>query len=80
MKKDNKTQEVAWLTIPQAILKLNAAGIKMSPPTLATLIKDGSVDGMQLGNRYFVLKETIDKIVRGEFKQGKRNEEAPDAK
>lgn len=71
----SKATEAAWLTIPQAVEMLNASGIKMSAPTLLTLIKEETVDGMKLGNRYFILKETIEKILKGEYKQKRKVED-----
>ena len=47
----------------------------MSAPTLLTLIKEETVDGMKLGNRYFILKETIEKILKGEYKQKRKVED-----
>jgi hypothetical protein len=58
-------EKMQWVSIPDAAAMLKRRGVKMSAPTLIRLVRDGEVKGMKIGNRFFVSKEEVERILSG---------------
>jgi hypothetical protein len=58
-----QNQPANWLDTKQALKKLSKAGMKMSLTTLIRFIRQGKIEGKQVGARYFVTVEAIENLV-----------------
>lgn len=60
----SQRRQTTWLQTGEALEKLHAAGMRITPPTLIAMIRRGELVGKRVGKKYFILTESIENLVK----------------